>query len=267
MWRKFQIAFRSPTPAKLIQFAFHDCAKYEGSGGGCDGCLNWAGMGFESEMFNGHPGNKEKIQGKFPKPTHESNNKLQITARSLELIYTLTDWPPGSKLLTQSLFESGKSRADLWQFAGNIGLEQAINQTHTNCQHMHKLNSLESHLAAIDGADKCTMKLHKRIPFRTGRVDCVPDEDKKWTPFPFEATKKEKHSNTWGTGTQVVKDLKNDFGLTARESISLMAVHGLSAFTKHWELGTQYKWAGGLKDDWRYHKTKNITIMRKIIQN
>ena len=42
------------------------------------------------------------------------------------------------------------------------------------------------------------------IPFRTGRIDCVPDQDLKWTPYPFEATKKEKHSNTYGTGIQAI---------------------------------------------------------------
>jgi hypothetical protein len=42
-----------------------------------------------------------------------------MAARSLEFIYTLTDWPPESKKLAVSLRDSGKSRADLWQFAGN----------------------------------------------------------------------------------------------------------------------------------------------------
>ena len=49
---------------------------------------------------------------------HTSNNKLQLAARSLELIYTRTDWPKedlkeGEKELDCSLQASGKSRADL----------------------------------------------------------------------------------------------------------------------------------------------------------
>ena len=52
------------------------------------------------------------------------------------------------------------------------------------------------------------MTLDRNIPFRTGRKDCVPDPDLKWTPYAFEATKAERHSNTFGTGTQVIKDLK-----------------------------------------------------------
>ena len=38
----------------LIRLAFHDCLKYsmeEGGGGGCDGCLNWEGMGFRELKF------------------------------------------------------------------------------------------------------------------------------------------------------------------------------------------------------------------------
>ena len=120
--------------SRLIQLAFHDCLKYEDGSGGCDGCLNWAGMGYSSPRaldgtFKRHP----ELVGAFAKTTHTSNNKLQLSARSLELIYTLVDWPPGAKGLPTSLKESGKSRADLWQFAGNIGLERAINITNQNC--------------------------------------------------------------------------------------------------------------------------------------
>ena len=64
-----------------------------------------------------------------PVQYHTTNNKLQMSARSLELIYTNATWPPGALSLPESLKESGKSRADLWQFAGNIALEMAINIT------------------------------------------------------------------------------------------------------------------------------------------
>ena len=38
-----------------------------------------------------------------------------------------------------------------------------------------------------------------------GRVDCQPDEAKKWTPFDFEATEVERQSNPRGTGNQVAR--------------------------------------------------------------
>ena len=36
----------------------------------------------------------------------------------LEKIYIMKDWPKGSPSLPLTLKESGKSRADLWAFAG-----------------------------------------------------------------------------------------------------------------------------------------------------
>ena len=41
----------------------------------------------------------------------------------------LTDWPPGARALEVSLRDSGKSRADLWQLAGTVGLERAIKKS------------------------------------------------------------------------------------------------------------------------------------------
>ena len=75
---------------------------------------------------------------------------------------------------------------------------------------------------------ECEIKSNRQIPFRWGRADCIPDESAKWTPYPFEATKSERHSNPFGTSNEVVDDLKRDFGLTAAETISLMALHGLA---------------------------------------
>ena len=100
---------------------------------------------------------------------------------------------------------------------------------------------MEFQLRAIEGPEKCHIKLNRTLPFRWGRKDCVPDPDAKWTPYDFEATKTEKHSNAYGTGTQVVKDLKNDFDLTARETISLMALHGLALFGHNIEEIMKYR--------------------------
>lgn len=248
---------RGPTPSRLIQLAFHDCLRYEDDSGGCDGCLNWSGMGYVS------PRVKDQFQEKTPdewkdknnqkiktkKATHTNNNKHQLSAGSLELIYQVADWPPGAKSLSVSLLESGKSRADLWQFAGNIALERVINITNQNCflGTLGTIGNLERHLSAIEGRGNCEIKLEKPIPFRTGRIDCIPDPKKKWTPYPYEATKTEKHSNTYGTGTQVIKDLKKDFGLTASETIALMATHGLADKNINNEEVAKYKWIGGNK--------------------
>merc|ERR1712002_1398627 len=229
-----------PSPGKLVQLGFHDCLKYKNGGGGCDGCLNWEAMGFKPLNFIEY---YEKSYRKFPISTKTNNNKLQMTARSLELIYTLTDWPLSSPALSRTLRVSGKSRADLWQLAANVGVEMAVNETNDDCRvkKWHK----QLHVTATEGWEKCEMKAHKEIPFQYGRVDCVPDQAKKWTPYPFEATEEEKHSNPYGVANNVLKDLKEGFGLTARESISLMAAHGLQCQTHNYEQGAKYKWFGG----------------------
>ena len=58
-----------------------------------------------------------------------------------------------------------------------------------------------------------------------------------------------RHSNTYGTGTQVIKDLKRDFNFTAAETISLMSLHGLNTHTKTFEEAFKYKWLGGIRTD------------------
>ena len=74
-----------------------------------------------------------------------------MSARSLEFIYTLTDWPPGAPSLPVPLKESGKSRADLWQFAGNIALELAVNYTNANCDESRfKYANLEQQISLIN---------------------------------------------------------------------------------------------------------------------
>ena len=35
-----------PNAAKMLRLGFHDCLKYKDGTGGCDGCLNWEGVGY-----------------------------------------------------------------------------------------------------------------------------------------------------------------------------------------------------------------------------
>ena len=63
------------------------------------------------------------------------NNGLQTVAAALELIYTETSWPSNVRALNLSLRDSGKSRADLWQFAGIVGLEVEIERANFGCDY------------------------------------------------------------------------------------------------------------------------------------
>ena len=97
---------------------------------------------------------------------------------------------------------------------------------------------------ALEGKDKCLMRLHKPIPFQYGRSDCVRDETEAKTSFPYEATNKESHQNPHGQASWVLEDLKRDFGMTASHSIALMATHGLATHAHNKILQMEYRWAG-----------------------
>ena len=120
-------------------------------------------------------------------------------------------------------------------------MEKTINNTNENC---HNPKRPEWQISGIEGRDNCEMRLDRPIPFRSGRIDCIPDKDLQWSPYPFEATKKEKHSSAYDSGAKVIQNLKEDFDFTARETISLMALHGLSGGRNAEQL-TKYKWIGG----------------------
>ena len=86
-------------------------SRYEDGSGGCDGCLNWEGVGYQAvralaNIKRKHP----ELYRSFPISRKTTNNKLQLAARSLELMFTVPNWPPGARSLTASLKETGKSR-------------------------------------------------------------------------------------------------------------------------------------------------------------
>jgi len=224
--------------------------------------LNWEGVGYSSPraLAKIRSERKKKYYRAYPIARKTNNNKLQLAARSLELMFTVPNWPPGARSLTTSLKETGKSRADLWQFAANVALEKVINETNT----LVCIDS-EKYILNLDPnneADKCEINLSRPVPFRWGRIDCIPEESKKWTPYPFEATKVEKHSNPFATGTEIIKNLKEDFDFTAKETISLMTLHGMSRLTKNFEQFLKYKWIGGMRSDTR--DTTNRGIFHRL---
>ena len=112
--------------------------------GGCDGCLNWKHVGDATP----NPNDEEDVYA-FPPANVTDNNGLANIAFALELIYTNTDWPfkvniiwspsDANYVLLQearmeaSLQQLGKSRADLWQFAGLVALERSLERANRAC--------------------------------------------------------------------------------------------------------------------------------------
>ena len=88
-------------------------------------------------MFDEVPSaNKADHVYKFDPPVNTNNQHLGMAAVALERIYKSIDWPfstPVNPNLKRSLYQSGKSRADLWQFAGLVALERTIERANRAC--------------------------------------------------------------------------------------------------------------------------------------
>ena len=102
-------------------------ARYIDGTGGCDGCLNWEGVGKEYD---------ESLVGQMLYDDIEftNNNGLGPTVEVLEELYTNRLFPSISPYLNISLRESGKSRADLWALAAISGVEFGIENNNEVCR-------------------------------------------------------------------------------------------------------------------------------------
>ena len=101
------------------------------------------------------------------------NNKIlrlfiKTTAAALELIYTDPAWPSNVPSLNVSLRESGKSRADLWQYAANIALEVEIERANFGCDYDFNTGN---QVRLLEGVEECFFKLFKPSVFKFGRRD------------------------------------------------------------------------------------------------
>ena len=146
--------------AKVLRLTFHDCLKYDDGTGGCDGCLNWAGMGTK---FDDAPGQK-----KYKDVGLTDNNGLRNTVEILEAMYQVKSFPNGAPTLTKSLRESGKSRADLWALAGIVAVEYGIETNNMKCRDPSSTGGCH-HLQDQPG---CSIMLNTTIPFRQDCYFC-----------------------------------------------------------------------------------------------
>ncbi|CAE7392396.1 APX1 [Symbiodinium natans] len=219
-----------PNPAKVLRLAFHDCMKYKDGTGGCDGCLDWWGVGRRSVYADdGH------------------NNGLYVVAECLEHIYTWRDYPRGTPLLNVSLQNSNKSRADLWALAGMVAVEAAMYINNLVCDADHfgahgQFNTRWNH-------SDCRATAPRSFVFKTGRRDCSGH------PFtePFEpalkgikrrgymTSKRESHPDPHADAKKTTDYFKKDFDFNEREVVAIMGAHTIGTF--HVEIaGFKYNW-------------------------
>ena len=96
----------------------------------------------------------------------------------------------------------------------------------------------------MEGRDKCEIKLTKPTKFQYGRKDCIPTNPDR----PFETTSEEVTPVVHGSAEEVLKFMRQQHGLSARDTIALMGIHGtvfhfISPNSNELE-GIRYKWIG-----------------------
>ena len=78
-----------PDERKMLRLGFHDCLKYDDGTGGCDGCLNWEGVGKRWNL--------EDDPYPWPNVGLTNNNGLEHTVDVLEHIYINASFPVSTK--------------------------------------------------------------------------------------------------------------------------------------------------------------------------
>jgi len=270
-----------PSENKLMRIAFHDCLKYTDGTGGCDGCLDMHNVPFKyMNFFTAGIKPQSNVKPQFyydpERFKFSDNNDLEPAAIALEEVYTNATWPPGAPPLNISLWGTGKSRADLWAFAGlhsyliqllespipttttpttttttpttsqkaisreprMVALERAIERANRACD-------LDFHsrqqIPLLEGRDKCDIKLTSAFKFKTGRSDCVPTDLER----PYASSKPENHPLLSGTAEQTLDFLYRDFNFSARESIAILGIHSVikhQSARNHRISGFKYLW-------------------------
>ena len=217
-----------PNLAKFIRLTFHDCVK-EVTGAGCNGCVNFQGMGaiFRKKSCSSRK-NKDACDqvagGIHPEngPFATDNNNLLWTMKVLEEIYTNARAGEGYITMhyNQSLYDAGKSRADLWAFAGLVALQRSVENNNRDCN-PNKPAPCPNQID--ENSPDCSIDLPV-LNFKTGRSDCIPnctgDND-----YAFCTTSAEIHPNPHGNGTDTNVFFEENFNLSPRETVALMGVH------------------------------------------
>lgn len=219
--------------------------------GGCDGCLNWKGVGAPV------PNNNKKSEQFTWEPLNlADNNGLGDIVQGLEKIYTTIDWPFKEASLRASLQQSGKSRADLWQFAGLVALERAIERANRACD-LDKWGRQQ--VTFLEGRDACEIKIKAPLKFWSGRSDCIStDNDGKG----YMASKEEAAPRLFGDARHITDFIEENYDIGPEHSQALQAVHGAVHQSK---VGVKYTWIGpGYISNMYYRAIANKATYAKL---
>ena len=204
--------FGAPTALRL---AFHDCIKYADGTGGCDGCLNWSGVDvtLDAPVFS----------KQYDDVNQTNNNGLGPIVRVLEGIYQnpCTWGTVGNPCLGQSLFASGKSRADFWAFAAIVAVEYGMETNNVACSNTLDKRIGQHPTCIHDSGPNCKIQPQRTFQFQYGRVDCKGSDP----AFPYKTNKPEHHPDPVADGTSTVNFFKDNFAFNGRETVAIFGAH------------------------------------------
>jgi len=236
-----------PNLAKIVRLTFHDCLKEE-NGAGCNGCLNFDGMGniySKPACRNAREDNCTIIDnGTHPKqgPFQTDNNNLLWVGKVLEEVYKNATFRlegyDDIEHFEVSLYESGKSRADLWAFAGMVSIQRSAEIYNFGCDASKPapcFNQIDAN------SPPCGYTLPTPA-FKTGRSDCVPSCTGKFSDIPFCTSEHEVHPSPTGNGKHVADFFSDQFRLNPKETIALMGAHTLGHPMESNSMIRHYPW-------------------------
>jgi len=246
LFRLFRYGISAPA---VLRLGFHDCLKYKDGTGGCDGCLNWHGMGHRFGEDMAETRREENLD-------EGNNNGLEGVVKILEQVYTDKDQPGASPSLDVSLRDSGKSRADFWAFAAMMAVEFGKDTTNIACIEGDSSERIPSGSLCLHnfGEPTCSVEMPRPFKFQTGRADCVERDP----VLPYKTEKAEVHPNPVGNGQSTIEFFRNSFGMTGREVVALMGAHTFGQ--PHFQISMfPYTWTSKQTNLWTNDYYKMIT--------
>merc|ERR1719450_829633 len=246
LFRLFRYGISAPA---VLRLGFHDCLKYKDGTGGCDGCLNWHGMGHRFGEDMAETRREENLD-------EGNNNGLEGVVKILEQVYTDKDQPGASPSLDVSLRDSGKSRADFWAFAAMMAVEFGKDTTNIACIEGDSSERIPSGSLCLHnfGEPTCSVEMPRPFKFQTGRADCVERDP----VLPYKTEKAEVHPNPVGNGQSTIEFFRNSFAITGREVVALMGAHTFGQ--PHFQISMfPYTWTSKQTNLWTNDYYKMIT--------
>merc|ERR1711962_1347562 len=246
LFRLFRVGISAPA---VLRLGFHDCLKYKDGTGGCDGCLNWHGMGHRFGEDMAETRREENLD-------EGNNNGLEGVVEILERVYTDKDQPGASPSLDVSLRDSGKSRADFWAFAAMMAVEFGKDTTNIACIEGDSSERIDSFSLCLHnfGEPTCSVEMPRPFKFQTGRADCVERDP----VLPYKTEKAEIHPNPVGNGQSTIEFFRNSFAMTGREVVALMGAHTFGQ--PHFQISMfPYTWTSKQTNLWTNDYYKMMT--------